>query len=128
MMRKPSGRARVLGLVLVVLVAAGMIALVAQASTYCKDKQQGCKYTVSLSEYTGSPTVPCLIGHPVVQVTLSATCQGTYENDTQLRCGVLADPVEITAGNKTVSVQPISGETWESALNGPCSLLDVSVN
>jgi hypothetical protein len=122
-------RSRALSLTLVLLIAIGSAATVAQAGT-CQYEEGGCVFTVELTEYTGPPPIPfCILGVPLVEVTVTARCKGNGTGgDSQVVCGALADPVVVTVGSKTITVQPITGHDWEDALGNCAKFLDVTVN
>lgn len=93
----------------------------APASTLCKKVNLllGCKSATTLSVYTGSPTVPCLIGHPVVQITSQAKCQNQSAGPVVLlRCGALSDGFSYSGGSWTHTFGTLSN--WETVLAGEC--------
>lgn len=97
------------------LVSAGSV-------TTCKKGSNLCKSTTSLREYTGSPSIPCQAGHPVVQIDSQASCFGSPAGPVRVfRCGTSSDGFSYTGANGTVhSFSTLSN--WENVL-GDCEQL-----
>lgn len=91
------------------------------ADTTCaaSDLELECKSSTTFSVYTGSPTVPCPLGHPVVQIVSRAKCQGQQAGPAHfLRCGVLSTSFSYSAGGFTHTFGTLSD--WETVLGGAC--------
>lgn len=92
-------------------------------------KTDGCfTSTTVLSEWTGTPTVICLTGHPVVRIESSAACRGfTAGPAVVLRCGVSSQGFAYAGGHGTT--HKIETQTnWENVLWGACGDLKYTVS
>ena len=109
------------------LTAAGILPLLlgpARADTTCRkdDLSLPCRSTTIFSVYTGSPTVPCSPGHPVVRISSTARCMGQQAGPAVvLRCGVESTPFSYSGGSYTHTFETLS--SWETILNGNCNHL-----
>ena len=78
-----------------------------------------CRSTSSFSVYSGSPTVPCLIGHPVVRISSQARCMGQMAGPAVvLRCGAESTPFSYSGGSYTHTFETLT--KWETILYGKC--------
>ena len=92
----------------------------ASAAT-CKTSDRNCKVTVSLTEFTGDPTVLCLIGHPVVLVSVSVRCGGQEAGPFETKiCGSTSTPYVFQALGYEHTLKPGLGADWEALLGGAC--------
>jgi hypothetical protein len=97
-------------------------------ATTCVQTDRCYTSTTVLSEWTGTPTVLCLTGHPVVRIESSADCHGTTAGPAVvLRCGVSSQAFSYSGpNNKTHTLE--TNSNWENVLWGACSDLVYSVN
>lgn len=102
-----------------------LLAMAVDASaTTCNVSHGNCDATVQLSVFTGSPTVICLIGHPVVLIEVTVTCSGSSDGPfTKKICGVQSNAFVFSALGYTHTLEPKSGFDWEDILNGNCGEL-----
>ncbi len=89
----------------------------------CFNARFGCTATTTVTVFTGSPTVICLNGYDVVEVTSSAACFGGSNAGpaVALRCGLNADPLVYSGGGKVHKVQPTTN--WQDVVDGDCRKL-----
>lgn len=115
-------RLPILSVSLMTLVALPLLDAQAAPQT-CELSYANCTATVQMSVFTGTPTVPCLIGHPVIRVVVNVQCgnhsAGPFET---LKCGIQSGDFTFTALNFTHTVSLIDGATWEDALTD-CDVL-----
>lgn len=116
---------RFFALSMLLVCAATFAFLPASASaTTCELSYASCTVTLEFTEFTGTPTVPCFIGHPVVQIVANVTCgshsAGPFED---LKCGARSDAFEFSALGFTHTISLLQGYTWEDVLNGNCDAL-----
>ena len=91
----------------------------------CNQSHGNCDASVTLSEFTGSPTVVCLIGHPVVLIRVTVTCSGQQAGPFEKKiCGVQSDPFVFQALGYEHTLAPNEGFDWEDILGGNCDEFD----
>lgn len=113
---------RIIALAAVLACIIGFSLLDAQAAPdICNLSHGNCSVAVQITEFTGSPTVPCLIGHPVLKIRANVTCgnnsAGPFE---KLVCGIQSDDFTFDALGFTHTISLLSGN-WE---NANCDVLD----
>ena len=92
-----------------------------QAQTTCSKESDTllCKSKTTFSVYTGSPSYPCFIGHPVVRISSTAKCFTQLAGPAVvLRCGIETTPFSYSGGSYTHTFSTLSN--WETILNGAC--------
>lgn len=112
-------------LLLAALAAVVCLFAVPANAALCTAPHGNCVATVSLTEFTGQPTVFCLIGHPVVLVRVSVTCSGQTAGVFEKKiCGALDTPFVFSALGYEHTLKPNNGFKWEDILGGACDQLD----
>lgn len=103
--------------------AAALTFLASAAGPTCYLLNNGCSAKMTLKPYTGSPTVPCLNGHPVVQIDTRTGCgQSFYGPVRVLRCGISSEGFSFTDQHGVLhSFTNIAD--WETALYGDCDVV-----
>jgi hypothetical protein len=97
-------------------------------ATICVKTDRCYTSVTELSEWTGTPTVLCTIGHPVVRIESSAECNKTTAGPAVvLRCGVTSQSFSYAGGHGTTHTLETS-TNWENVLWGACSDLSYTVN
>lgn len=119
-----SCRSRVF-ILLVFVAVLSLVAVLPAAATNCNVSHGNCDASVNLIEFTGTPTVICLIGHPVVQITVNVSCSGNNAGPfSTKKCGIQSDKFEFTALGYVHTFKPKDGFNWEDVYNGNCDALD----
>ncbi len=118
----------VLAVITVSIVAIGLMAPVGSAvgsgSTTCYKSDNGCRATITLTEYTGPPPYPvCEQGVPFVLVSFSTDCVASGCSggpETAILCGSQNNVLTYSACGKTHTLALTPGTSWEDVLNGHC--------
>lgn len=126
-----SRRVQILGsaLLAVVLIASIATVTMSKPGNPCLLRNSGFQAAVSASVYNGPPPYPvCLQGVPLIKVDVTIT-QGfnVIATDSEVKCGVLSDPVLLSGGGHDFVVAPDNGYDWQDALTN-CNSLTFKVN
>jgi len=102
------------------------LALPAQATTCIKTDNCWTSAT-ELQPFNGTPTVLCIIGHPVVRIESWAECNSKLAGPSvTLKCGVQSDSISYSGAHGTTHTISTSSN-WETVMGGACGDLSYDV-
>lgn len=110
--------------VLLTCLSAIALAVPTAHATTCNVSHGNCDAYVSLVEFTGSPTVPCVIGYTVLTVRVTVTCGAQKAVSETKLCGAQVNAYTFEALGYQHTLKPVDGSRWEDIFDGDCSKLD----